>query len=297
MRDIVRQREEAKRLSVRRAAGAASRPMLHVERTSTCASPDSLVVEEPLEIRLDGETVSITMRTPGHDDELAVGFLFGEGILKGVDDLVALSFCQSSEEPEQRNIVSLATAMERHPDLQRLHRHFYTSSSCGVCGKTSIEAVVTTAPPVISATCLEARTLRTLDRQMRQAQELFAQTGGLHAAALFTSAGRLLLLREDVGRHNAVDKVIGSMLLRDRLPLDSCLLMVSGRISFEIVQKALMARIPVLAAVSAPTSLAVELALQSNLTLIGFLRGEAFNIYTHPERVRNLPQRAAQLAG
>ncbi|MBI3091641.1 MAG: formate dehydrogenase accessory sulfurtransferase FdhD [Candidatus Tectomicrobia bacterium] len=297
MRDIVRQRQEAQGPAPRRAAGATPGALLHVERSTSNAAPDSLVVEEPLEIRLDGETVSITMRTPGHDDELAVGFLFGEGILKGVDDLVALSFCQSSEDPEQRNSVSLATAMERRPDLLRLHRHFYTSSSCGVCGKTSIEAVMTTAPPVTSATCLEARTLRLLDRRMRQAQELFAQTGGLHAAALFTSAGRLLLLREDVGRHNAVDKVIGSMLLRDRLPLDSCLLMVSGRISFEIVQKALMARIPVIAAVSAPTSLAVELALQSNLTLIGFLRGEAFNIYTHPERVRNLPQRAAQLAG
>lgn len=263
-------------------------------------TPDNDVVaaEEPLEIRLlwqDGatahrESISITMRTPGHDFELATGFLHGEGILHSAADLADVSYCMDEDEEQKFNIVNVTLRPGLEFDMARLERHFYTTSSCGVCGKAALEAVevqgcVVLAPgPIVSteAICRAPHALRA-------AQEVFENTGGLHAAGLFTPDGRLIALEEDVGRHNAVDKLIGGRLMADEMPLDDRFLLLSGRASFELVQKALMARIAVVAAVGAPSSLAVELASTFGLTLVGFVRDASFNIYCHPERIVATP--------
>jgi FdhD protein len=244
---------------------------------------DTLVREEPLEIRVRGKSVAVTMRTPGHDRELAAGFLLSEGIVSHRDEIIEIAPCLESDSPE--NTLNVFIAPSREIDFARLTRHVFASSSCGVCGKASIESVHQYFSPLKSSCAISAEKLTALPDRMRAAQQTFSQTGGLHAAAIFDVEGKLLVLREDAGRHNAVDKVLGWGFLQNKLPFDSHVLLVSGRASFEILQKALAARIPIIAAVSAPSSLAVEFAQESNQTLIGFLRGETFNVYSHPERI------------
>ncbi len=246
--------------------------------------PDAVAAEEPLEIRLRGEQVAVTMRTPGHDTELAIGFLLGEGIVKPGDVAGAVE-CRSDEGDGGVVDVRLKPGVEPSGGWQR---NFYATSSCGVCGKASIEAVRVAAPAVPSGGSIPVDRLMGLPDGLRSAQRVFERTGGLHAAGLFGMDGSLRVLREDVGRHNAVDKVVGRSALDGRLPLHDHVLMVSGRSSFEIVQKALMAGVPFVAAVSAPSSLAVRLARESNMTLVGFLRPGGFNVYAGEDRISGL---------
>jgi FdhD protein len=249
---------------------------------------DALAVEEPLEIRLRltgraHKAISITMRTPGEDAELAAGFLFTEGIISSPDQITNIRHCG----PGLNTIVVELTAGVSL-DLKRLERHFYTSSSCGVCGKRSIEALNTGAKKLADPDrpAFDTEFINHLPEALRRGQATFDKTGGLHASALFNADGSLDIIREDVGRHNALDKVIGAKLLVGRLPLSESVLLVSGRVSFELVQKALMAGIPILAAVGAPSSLAVELAREFGMTLIGFARDDRFNVYCGGERIR-----------
>jgi len=244
---------------------------------------DILAREEPLEIRVRGRSIAVTMRTPGHDRELAAGFLFTEGLIHNPHEIVEMGPCLQGDAPENTLNVFISPAVE--VDFERLTRHVFATSSCGLCGKASIEAVHQHFPPVDSNMTVPLPVLAGLPERMRAAQQTFAETGGLHAAAIFDVAGSLIVLREDVGRHNAVDKVLGFGLLSNRLPFDAGVLLVSGRASFEIVQKALAARIPIVCAISAPSSLAVDFARESGQTLVGFLRGETMNIYSRPERV------------
>lgn len=250
---------------------------------------DRVAVEEPLEIRLGygvaGErrtsSVSITMRTPCDDEDLATGFLFTEGIVQSADDIALVKPCQGD------NTVRVELEDGVIVDLERLQRHFYTTSSCGVCGKASLDALYAQGAraPGVTKAAFRQDVLVTIPEKLRAAQATFEETGGLHAAAAFTPQGELVVVREDVGRHNAVDKVIGALLMQDALPAASLGLVVSGRASFELMQKTLLAGMPLLAAVSAPSSLAVELAREFNVTLIGFLRGDTFNVYAGEERL------------
>jgi FdhD protein len=244
---------------------------------------ESLAIEEPLEIRVRGRSVAVTMRTPGQDRELAAGFLLSEGIIRQRSDLVEILHCRAASAPENTLNVFLSASLK--VDFAQLTRHVFASSSCGMCGKATIASVHQHFPPVASRLRVTGRTLMGLPVLMRASQAGFDQTGGLHAAAVFDASGKLIVLREDVGRHNAVDKVLGHGLLEGRLPFDSHVLLVSGRASFEILQKALAARIPIVCAVSAPSSLAVEFARQSGQTLVGFLRGETMNLYAGAERI------------
>src|SRR5271163_879519 len=230
---------------------------------------DDLAEEEPLEIRVRGRAVSVTMRTPGQDAELAAGFLLTEGIIRGPRDVLGIEHCDRNE---NGNVLNVLLAPEVPVDFERLTRHVFASSSCGLCGKATIESVQGQFPPIQSDLRIDAELLASLPQQMRAEQETFNRTGGLHAAALFDAGGKLIVLREDVGRHNAVDKVIGHCLLHRTFPSDRHVLLVSGRSSFEIMQKALAARVPIVAAVSAPSSLAAIFAMESGQTLIGFLR-------------------------
>lgn len=245
------------------------------------ARADLLAVEEPLEIRVDGEPLAVTMRTPGDDIDLAAGFLAAEGVVDSAGDVAEITMCDA-------NVADVTLAPGVVLPAERLRRNFVTSSACGVCGKDSISAVRVRASYDVSAdqVRVQAAVLASLPGRLREAQRVFASTGGLHAAGLFDDDGALLALREDVGRHNAVDKIAGWALREKRLPLSGCVLLVSGRASFELVQKALVAGIPVLAAVSAPSSLAAELAGESGMTLVGFLRGTSMNVYTCPGRVQ-----------
>jgi FdhD protein len=251
---------------------------------------DDLATEEPLEIRLSagGETrsLAVTMRTPGNDFELAAGFLYSEGIAGEWDDIRGISYCvDPAIDAEQRyNIVTVELAGDM-PALERLERHFTVNSACGVCGKASIEALQLRAEPLQDETRVSAALVAELPERMRSAQRIFASTGGLHACALFDARGNLLALREDVGRHNALDKIAGWALLNDRMPLSGCVLLVSGRASYELVQKSIAARIPIVCAVSAPSSLAVETARAFNVTLCGFMRGSKCNVYSAPEHI------------
>jgi FdhD protein len=257
------------------------------------ARADLLAAEEPLGIRVEGTALTITMRTPGDDVELAAGFLVGEAIVRGRDDINGIKVCDGTtcghldhSDGEIGNIVDIALA----PGVavaSGARRSFMTTSACGVCGKTSIDdiCILPQAPLSADATVFEPATITSLPDRLRDAQRVFSSTGGLHAAGLFTQAGELLVVREDVGRHNAVDKIVGWAVLQDKLPLAGCALLVSGRASFELVQKAVLAGIPLLAAVSAPSSLAAELAEEAGLTLIGFLRGQSMNVYTGAHRV------------
>jgi FdhD protein len=247
---------------------------------------DRVAVEEPLEIRLGGATLSITMRTPGEDEELVAGFLFSEGIIAGADDLDVIARYRAPDtDPELGNVMNVLLKGDGRVARERLRRNFVASSSCGLCGKAMIDSIRATQPPVRSDVAVPVERFHQLARAMSEAQATFEQTGGLHAAGLFDANGRLIVLREDIGRHNAVDKVVGHMVLARETPLDRHLLMVSGRASFEIVQKALTARIPVLAAVSAPSSMAVETARAADMTLVGFVRGGGFNVYAGAHRV------------
>ncbi len=244
---------------------------------------DDVAHEEPLEIRVRGRAVSVTMRTPGHDDELAAGFLLTEGLIRHRADVLRIEPCDRND---AGNLLNVLLTPEVHVDFDKLTRHVFASSSCGLCGKATIDAVRASFPPVESNVAIDAATLLNMPGAMRRRQSTFDLTGGLHAASLFDRDGNLLVLREDVGRHNAVDKVIGHALLSNLMPLDRHVLVVSGRSSFEIVQKALAARVPVIAAVSAPSSLAVEFARDNRQTLVGFLRERRMNVYSHPERIR-----------
>ncbi len=249
---------------------------------------DRLAVEEPMQIRLAGEDVAVTMRTPGHDFELAAGFLFTEGVIAGRHHIEDISYCVGEDGRPAHNIVNVSPTERGLLEPGRWGRNFYSYSSCGLCGKTSIEQVtgVSTRGAVLDdGLRVPVRVLYSLEGTLRQAQSGFAQTGGLHAAALFDSEGNLLVLREDVGRHNAVDKVVGHALLNDMLPLDRHILLVSSRASFEIVQKAFRAGVPVMVVLSAPSSLAVQLARQSGMTLVAFLRQGRLNVYAGEERI------------
>ncbi|GHI86374.1 formate dehydrogenase accessory sulfurtransferase FdhD [Streptomyces xanthophaeus] len=253
--------------------------------------PDTLVAEEPLEIRLNGKPLAITMRTPGDDFALAVGFLVSEGVLGAASEVRAVTYCEGADEDgvNTYNVVNVQLAAGVPvPDIT-LERNVYTTSSCGLCGKASLDAVRTATrfPGAAAADPVRvpAELLGKLPDRLRAAQKVFDRTGGLHAAGLFSAQGELLDVREDVGRHNAVDKVVGRALQGGLLPLTGAVLLVSGRASFELAQKAVMAGIPVLAAVSAPSSLAVDLALESGLTLVGFLRGADMNVYAGEERI------------
>jgi FdhD protein len=254
---------------------------------------DALATEEPMEIRLlagqTKQTVAVTMRTPGTDFELAAGFLYGEGIISSPDDVLKISYCVDSDldAEQQYNIVNVELRANREFDLRPLERHFYTTSACGVCGKASLEQLELRGCPVMTAGPeVSASTINTLPEKLREAQGLFDATGGLHAAALFDEEGELLALREDVGRHKATDKLVGWALLEGRLPLTDHIVMVSGRSSFEILQKSLAAGAPVVCAISAPSSLAVDVAKQFGMTLVGFLRGGRFNVYAGSDRIR-----------
>ena len=256
-----------------------------VQGVTHAEAPDELAVEEPLEIRIDDEAVAVTMRTPGDDFELVAGFLRTEGILSSPSDIGTMRYCGEEKNPAYRNIVNVTTASGVRLDLAKLKRNFYATSSCGVCGKAAIENIRTEAKPLNGKFRVKLDVFYRLGTAMRSAQTVFERTGGLHAAGLFDIHGALLDLREDIGRHNATDKVIGRMFLDRKLPLDRHILMVSGRASFEIMQKGLMAGVPIICAVSAPSDLAVRLADRLGVTLVGFLRGDNFNIYTHDGRV------------
>lgn len=264
-----------------------------VEENVERARSDHLATEEPLEIRLIAgtkkHTVAVTMRTPGADFELAAGFLFGEGVVTGPKQIRRMSYCTDPEidAEQQFNIVNVELDPSTHVDLRPLERHFYTTSACGVCGKASLEALqIRGCPSVPPGPEVAPETVYGLPDRLRGAQGIFESTGGLHAAGLFDLAGELIAVREDVGRHNAVDKLIGWALLQETLPLHDRIVMVSGRSSFEIMQKCLVAAVPIVCAVSAPSSLAVALAEEFGMTLIGFLRGERFNVYSGHQRIR-----------
>lgn len=269
----------------------ARRRVRHVTANDAVARPETLVVEEPLEIRVNAVPLTVTMRTPGSDVELAQGFLLTEGVVSRREDILAVQYCRgvNDEGVNSYNVLDVTLAPDvPAPDVDPT-RNFYTTSSCGVCGKASLEAVrlISKHGPGDDPSTVRTATLSALPGKLREAQKVFAATGGLHGAALFATDGTALVVREDIGRHNAVDKVIGWALEQRRVPLSGTVLLVSGRASFELTQKAVMAGIPMLAAVSAPSSLAVDLASQSGLTLVAFLRGDSMNIYTRPDRVTN----------
>ena len=266
------------------------RPVLKINLDTTAEPrrrPDDLAAEEPLEIRLRATPLAVTMRTPGQDIDLTMGFLLSEGIIRTADDVVTAQLCAGTDTPNTYNVVNVTLGPDVPPPLTDPSRNFYTTSSCGVCGKASIDAVRTRSSFDVSADPVRvpARVLAQLPGRLRSAQRTFDRTGGLHAAGLFTAAGEMVVLREDVGRHNAVDKVLGWAVRENRLPLTGHVLLVSGRASFELTQKAWMAGLPVLAAVSAPSTLAAELADEAGITLVGFLRGESMNVYTGAQRV------------
>jgi len=255
------------------------------ENGSVVHQSDELTEEEPLEIRIRGRAISVTMRTPGHDGELAAGFLLSEGVIHKAEDVLEIQPCDRNE---FGNIINVQLAPEVATDFARLTRHVFAASSCGLCGKATIDsiraaylAIARSDVPVVSTSVLSQ-----MPEIMRQTQSTFERTGGIHAAALFDESGKMIVLREDVGRHNAVDKVLGFALLNKKMPLDRSILLISGRSSFEIMQKALAGGVPIVAAVSAPSNLAVEFAEQNNQTLIGFLRGRRMNVYTGTQRVR-----------
>jgi FdhD protein len=277
-------------LEVPKGASTASHTVVAFRGGNPAAREDELAVEEPLEIRLGGQSLAVTMRTPGHDEELVAGLLYSERVIDGPGDIdVIAHYTGPDDDPRVGNVINVLLNRPGAAIHERLHRSFFTSSACGLCGKTSLDAVDIALEPVTADVTLSLEVLYALAPALAAAQAAFERTGGLHAAALFDTAGELLALREDVGRHNAVDKVVGHMLRAGRLPLERHILMVSGRASFEIMQKALVARIPVVAAISAPSSLAVQVALANRVTLIGFLRPGRLNVYANAHRIRTTP--------
>ncbi len=287
-----------------RGALTVSRPVRRLRAGGWSDVEDSLAAEEPLEIRMqwrtaagevDRRNIAVTMRTPGHDFELAAGFLHGEGVLRSPDDVADIAYCLDEDVSEEQrfNIVTITLRPGLEFDSTRLERNFYTTSSCGVCGKAALESLeVSGCAAVEDGIQVDATAVMRMPAALREAQPVFSKTGGLHAAGLFAPDGTLTTLREDVGRHNALDKVIGRSLLDGTLPANSGVLMLSGRASFELLQKALMARVPVVAAVGAPSSLAVQLAESFNITLAGFVREDGMNIYSAAHRIgHNLRRR------
>jgi FdhD protein len=264
----------------------AKRRLVHIEDGTEQIRFDDLVTEEPLEIRIDGSALAVTMRTPGNDFELAAGFLVTEGVVERPDQIRTLRYCVAEDETQEFNVLNADLAPDA-PGRAAGERAFVTTSSCGLCGKASIETVRTRAAFDVRSddVSVTPTVLASLPDRLRGDQRVFESTGGLHAAGLFTAEGKLVCLREDVGRHNAFDKVIGWAALEGRLPLRGHVILASGRASFELTQKALMAGIPVLASVSAPSSLAVQLADESGMTLVGFLRGSTMNVYAGVQRV------------
>jgi FdhD protein len=258
---------------------------LRWDRGKTSDRTEKLAVEEPLEIRLAGRRFTLTMRTPGHDEELAAGFLFAEGFISDATELGEIRRVRSRKGAPEPNALDIVLNVPADGLRARLKRNFVMSSSCGVCGKTSIDSIRRRVAPPSDSARVDHATMLALADTLRAGQRVFAATGGLHGAAIFSLDGTMLAIREDVGRHNAVDKVIGYALTNAMLPLSRNLMMVSGRLSFEIVQKAAAAGVPILAAVSAPSSLAVELAEEVGTTIVGFLRDGSFNIYTRPDRI------------
>ncbi|MGH9026114.1 MAG: formate dehydrogenase accessory sulfurtransferase FdhD [Acidimicrobiia bacterium] len=257
-----------------------------VDGDQTRERPDRLVTEEPMEIRIqspgrEAEALAVTMRTPGADFDLAVGFCLTEGVIDGLADLASVAYCLSGQGPQEYNVVTVGV---RHP-VSVPTRNFVANASCGLCGKTTLEEVSVRCPPVAPGPVVASTTLTALPARLRECQATFAATGGLHAAARFDPSGRLIAIREDVGRHNALDKLIGNAALDGALPLRDDILFVSGRISFEIVQKAAVAGLPIVCAVSAPSSLAVEAADSFEQTLVGFLRNGRFNVYAGAGRI------------
>lgn len=255
---------------------------------------DLLAVEEPLEIRLgfgpedkrEQRSLAITMRTPGHDFELALGFLFSEGIIHSADDYFYINHCKDKDGTLSPNVLRVELQPHIEMDWNRFSRHFYTNSSCGICGKASIESLEGMCTHKLNSDFrIEANVLHSFNQKMRDAQNVFEHTGALHAAALFNEDGELLFLREDIGRHNALDKVIGTALLDGSVPLNRHVVMLSGRSCFELIQKSLMARIPIVIAVGAPSSLAAETAKNFGITLLGFAKNNGFNIYSSPEKI------------
>jgi FdhD protein len=274
-------------LSPETPAGVAtiSHPVVRIRGGHASSRDDQLTVEEPLEIRLGGLSFSVTMRTPGHDEELVAGFLLAERVIHGAADIDTIApYRGPTESPGLANVMNVLVRSGQ-ACRERLRRTVVTSSSCGLCGRATVEGLLAEISPIKTDLTVPVELFHELERSLSAAQATFEKTGGLHAAGLFDAEGRLLVLREDVGRHNAVDKVIGHMLLAQQLPLDRHILLVSGRLSFEIVQKALVAGIPIVAAVSAPSSLAVQLAIASDMTLIGFLRRGSLNIYAGAHRI------------
>jgi FdhD protein len=263
-----------------------------VENGQLTRKKDLLATEEPLEILLrageEQKTIAITMRTPGNDYDLAAGFLHNEGIIHNKNDFANMTYCVDGNQQEYNSLrVQLMT--DSFPELHQLERHFFTNSACGVCGTTFLDDLSERNIPAIpTGPTVDASLITSLPDKLRQSQDLFESTGGLHAAALFDLDGNLLALREDVGRHNALDKLIGWGLLNDQLPFHNKILMVSGRASYELLQKSFVAGVPIFCAVSAPSSLAVDVAQRFSITLIGFLRGNKFNIYTGVERIKAL---------
>jgi FdhD protein len=273
-------------LEVPRGVPAVPHRVVKVRDHAASECLDYLAVEEPLEIRLGGINLSVTMRTPGDDEELVAGFLFSEGIIASADDIDVIARYRGADgDPDDGNVMNVLLKGDMRVAKDWLRRNFVASSSCGLCGKATIDAIRATLPPVQSDIVISVDRLNRLGAMMHDAQSTFEKTGGLHAAGLFEADGRMIVLREDIGRHNAVDKVIGHRVLARSLPLDRHVLMVSGRVSFEIMQKALTARIPVIAAVSAPSSMAVQMALAADMTLIGFARNGGFNLYAGAHRV------------
>ncbi|MDH6678361.1 FdhD protein [Rhodococcus sp. LBL1] len=268
----------------------ARRPVLRITPDGTRRRPDTLAVEEPLEIRLGGRSLTVTMRTPGNDVDLVHGFLLTEGIIREPDDVSVVRYCDGvdDEGANTYNVLDVELAAGVPDPGNRGRREFLTTSACGVCGKASLDEVAVRSRFSLADSTLEvtAAALSSMPETLRRSQRVFEATGGLHAAGLFTADGALLALREDVGRHNAVDKVLGWALTQRRIPLSDAALVVSGRASFELAQKAAMAGIPLLAAVSAPSSLAVDLARDRGMTLVGFLRGETMNVYAGEQRIK-----------
>ena len=263
--------------------------------TKVTSALDQVAIEEPMEIQICSNTeslsaaksISITMRTPGHDQDLAIGFLFSESIIENSDDIAAIDeIGKVDQDSGTSNIIRVTLNSKANLDIKKLERHFYTTSSCGVCGKTSIEAIYNQGCKISkSQFSIKRSKLTELPKKLRAQQIIFGETGGLHAAAVFNTHGEIILVREDVGRHNAVDKIIGALLRRKQLPANDLGIIVSGRTSFELMQKIIVAGVPILAAVSAPSSLAINLAKEFEVTLVGFLRGNKFNTYSSDYRI------------
>ncbi|HEY2573647.1 MAG TPA: formate dehydrogenase accessory sulfurtransferase FdhD [Verrucomicrobiaceae bacterium] len=262
---------------------AARIELTRLEKGAAARAGDFVAREEPLEIRVEGRSLAVSMRTPGHDEELAAGFLLTESVVKNAADIFEISPCESAT--GGKNVIDVLLTSGVKVNWDSLTRHVFASSSCGVCGKATLDSVFANFPAVQSVMRVSSALLQTLPDRLRAAQETFARTGGLHASAIFDREGNLIVLREDVGRHNALDKALGFCLRNQMLPLENHLLMVSGRVSFEIMQKSLAGGIPMVVAISAPSSLAVEFARGSGQTLVGFIRGDKMNVYANEERV------------